>query len=84
MDPTEFIFCFVLVIFLIGFVQWKISGDKKMFRIAEPDEVKHHSSASSDLTDQSYAGNINNQSYKPVVNPECNPEFRFNSFKLDD
>lgn len=84
MDPTEFIFCFVLVIFLIGFVQWKRSGDKKIFRIAEPGEVKRHRSTSLDLGVSGAAGNINNQSYKPVVNPECNPEFRFNSFKLDD
>ena len=84
MDIPEFFMVFVFFIIFVGFISWKLSGDKKIFRIAEPDEVKHHRYTSSDLADQLYAGNINNQSYKPVVNPECNPEFRFNSFKLDD
>jgi len=84
MDPAEFIFCFVLVIFLIGFVQWKRSGNKKMFRIAESNEVFRKDSTSLSLGDQAYAGNINYQLYHTVINPDVNANHQFNSNKLDD
>jgi hypothetical protein len=69
MDPAEFVFCFVLVIFLIGFVQWKKSGDKKIFRFTEtPKRIRNDMTFLGLVGDRTSAANINNQAHETDTN----------------